>query len=73
MINNIRSIKDIFCELSYILNKKQKKQAIKVLAVIIISSWFELIGVSAVLPFVQAIISPEILMQNIYIQKIIME
>lgn len=71
MINNIRSIKDIFCELSYILNKKQKKQAIKVLAVIIISSWFELIGVSAVLPFVQAIISPEILMQNIYIQKII--
>ena len=71
MINNIRAIEDIFSELSYILNRKQKKQSLKVLAMIIVSSWLELIGVSAVLPFVQAIISPEVLLQNAYIQKIL--
>lgn len=71
MINNIRAIEDIFSELSYILNRKQKKQSLKVLAIIIVSSWLELIGVSAVLPFVQAIISPEVLLQNAYIQKIL--
>lgn len=69
MINGIRSVKDICSELRYILNKKHKKQAIKVLVVIIIGSWFELIGVSAVLPFVQAIVTPDNLMQNVYIQK----
>lgn len=71
MINNIREIKVIFSELSYILNRKQKKQSLKVLAIIIVSSWLEMIGVSAVLPFVQAIISPEVLLQNAYIQKIL--
>lgn len=71
VINNIRAIEDIFSELSYILNRKQKKQSLKVLAIIIVSSWLELIGVSAVLPFVQAIISPEVLLQNAYIQKIL--
>lgn len=71
VINNIREIKVIFSELSYILNRKQKKQSLKVLAIIIVSSWLEMIGVSAVLPFVQAIISPEVLLQNAYIQKIL--
>lgn len=69
MIEIVREAKEVLNELSYVLTTKQKTQAVKVLIVIIISSWLELIGVSAVLPFMQAIIAPDNLLQNVYVQK----
>lgn len=59
MKNNIKTIIDIIKELILILNKKQKRYVIVVMAVIVISSFFELLGVTAVLPFVQAVLAPE--------------
>ncbi|MBO5094994.1 MAG: ABC transporter ATP-binding protein [Lachnospiraceae bacterium] len=59
MKNNIKTIFDIIKELTYILNKKQKKYVAVVMIVIIISSFFELLGVTAILPFVQAVLTPE--------------
>ena len=55
MKNNLAAVKKIIQELVYILPDKQKKRAVVVLLVIIIGSGFELLGVSAVLPFLQAI------------------
>ena len=59
MKNNIKTIIDIIKELTYVLNKKQKRYVIGVMIVIVISSFFELLGVTAVLPFVQALLAPE--------------
>lgn len=70
MNNNIKSVLDVVIELKYILTKKQKRNTLLVFAVIIISAGFELIGVSAILPFVQAIMSPEKISSNKYIQDV---
>lgn len=59
MKNNIKTIFDIIKELAYVLNKKQKRYVIAVMVVIVISSFFELLGVTAVLPFVQAVLAPD--------------
>lgn len=59
MKNNVKTIIDIIKELAYVLNKKQKRYVIVVMVVIVISSFFELLGVTAVLPFVQAVLAPE--------------
>ncbi len=71
MKNNLAAVKKIIQELVYILPDKQKKRAVVVLLVIIIGSGFELLGVSAVLPFLQAILTPETLMESQYLQPVI--
>lgn len=71
MKNNIKTIFDIMKELSYILDKKQKRYAIGVIVVIVLSSFFELLGVTAVLPFVQAILTPEIIFASSIAQPFI--
>ncbi len=58
-------------KLMHILTRNQKRRAIVVLIVIIIGSWFELLGVSAVMPFLQAILTPEVLMESKYLQPVI--
>ena len=66
MINNIRTITEIFKELNYILDRKQKNKSVFIIIVIIISSLMELLGVSVILPFMQAIINPDKLMNNCF-------
>lgn len=70
MKKNVLQIIQILRKLNYILNKKQRQKAIMVLLVIIISSGFELIGVTAILPFVQAVLTPEALMENEIVRRI---
>lgn len=70
MAKTCKAALEIFKELSFILDKKQKKRAIIVLFVIIVSSGFELMGVTAVLPFIQAVVSPEKIMGNLYVAKV---
>ena len=71
MKNNIKTVINVIRELNYILNKTLKKKAIFVFIVIVFSAVFELLGVSAILPFVQAIMSPEILSSNKHIQDVL--
>lgn len=59
MKNNVKTIFDIIKELAYVLNKKQKRYVVVVMIVIVVSSFFELLGVTAVLPFVQVVLAPE--------------
>lgn len=66
-MKDIMTLKQMICHLFYILNKKQRMQMIVLFIVIFIGSLLELLGVSAMLPFVQSILSPEELMNKSYI------
>lgn len=57
----------MFRHLMAILNTKQRKQMIGMFFVILVGSVFELLGVSAMLPFIQALLTPEDLMAKPYI------
>ena len=69
-MKNLKSLYLIIKKLSYILNRKQKLAAINVTLIIIISSFFELLMVSAILTFIQAVVEPEILMEKEYVRFI---
>lgn len=58
------SIRDVFSKLSFIINKKQKIYCVIVFMMTVIGVGFETLGVSAILPFVQAMLYPEQLMEN---------
>lgn len=55
----MKAIADIVNKLNYILNSKQKRQYFVVTFVALIGSMWELLGVSAILPFIEAIMMPE--------------
>ena len=64
MKKNIKAVLRMLQELNYILDKKQKCQAAVVCIAILISVVLELLGVSMVLPFLQALLTPEELMNK---------
>ena len=55
----MKAVKDILHKLGYIMSAKQKRQYVLVTIVAFIGSLWELLGVSAVLPFVESIMTPE--------------
>lgn len=67
----LSNIKEIYGQFSYILNGKQKIATVRILIIILIGAAFETIGVSAILPFVQIMLSPEVLMNNVYAKNIL--
>lgn len=70
MISNLKTMAQMLKQLNYILDKRQKRRAIWLLIVIMISAGFELLGVTAILPFVEAAVSPDKVLQNKYVMKI---
>ena len=71
-MNNIKSIQRVLKELNYILTSRQKAESLVVFLIVIISAMFELLGVSAIIPFVEAVTNPSSLMEKkyiIYMQK----
>ncbi len=57
----MRAVKDILTKINYIMSRKQKRQYVLVTLIALIGSLWELLGVSAILPFVEAIMTPEVL------------
>ena len=55
----MKAVKDILHKLGYIMSAKQKRQYVLVTFVAFIGSLWELLGVSAVLPFVESIMTPD--------------
>ena len=55
----MKAFKDIIMKLNYILDRKQKQQYFLVTLVALIGSAWELLGVTAILPFVEAIMTPD--------------
>lgn len=57
-------MKFIIKRLNYIFDRKQKIDLIKVFVLITAGAFFELLGVSIILPFVNAVLSPEKMLNN---------
>lgn len=70
MISNIKALIITVKQLVYILDSKQRKKAIAVFFSMIMTSLLELLGVSTIYPFLQAITSPELVKGKKYISWI---
>lgn len=58
-MGNIRSIKKVILQLNYILSKRQRRGAILLFVCMIIGSSLELLGVSAIYPFLQMLLESD--------------
>lgn len=66
-MRDLYTFRRILFQIYSILNKKQRFQMVGMFFVILIGSLLELLGVSAMLPFIQAILEPEKLLEKPYI------
>ena len=60
-------LKDVFHKLNFILTKEQKKYAVLVFGMSVISALLELGGVSILVPLLNAFLTPEVLAEKSYI------
>ncbi len=65
-MNILQKISNLLYEITAVLSVKQKKIALCVLLLTVINSFLELIGVAAVLPFIQAFLTPDALDENFF-------
>lgn len=70
-MRDLKTIRLMWNQLMYILNKRQKRSMLMMFFVILVTAFFEMLGVSVILPFVQALTDAEAIMNNQYIQKMI--
>lgn len=70
-MRKIRVIQEMIFKLENILTKKQKKSAIKLLAIIILGAFFELMGVSIIMPFMEILVAPDKVIFNPILQPFI--
>lgn len=70
-MKDFNTFKEMLQQLLYILNKKQKRNALIMIVVIVIGSIWEMLGVSVILPFIQVLLNPEILKRNFFCGSII--
>ncbi len=61
-------MKSTWKKIAYVFDRKQKAKALWLFIVIVIGAFVELVGVSAVLPFINAVLDPDALMKNPYIR-----
>ena len=64
MLKDFRSVKDVWDKMQYILTAKQKKRSVAVFVLIMFGAIFETLGVSAIIPLVQAMVSADELLVN---------
>ena len=72
----MRDVKTLFrmiYQVNYILNSKQKIQFIGLLFLGIGCAFMQTFGISAILPFIQAIMTPEVIMENEYVQPFLIQ
>lgn len=67
----LRKLIDVIRKLAYIFDKSQKRWGVIVFALSVIGAFMEMLGVSVILPLVQIMIEPDVLMQNEVIAKIV--
>lgn len=70
-MQNLLTFKRMFEQLLQILNKKQKRQGVLLFFLLIGVSLLEMLGVSVIIPFIMAMLEPEAIMQNEYVQLIV--
>ena len=69
-MKDIRSFVDVWKKYMYVLTPAQKRWGIVVFIVCFLSALAELLGISIIIPVVQAMININVLRENIYISKL---
>lgn len=70
-MNTINKIKDVICKLLFIMTKQQKKYGILVLMASFIGAILETLGVSVILPLMNALLTPNVFKDNVFFSKIL--
>lgn len=70
-MKDIRTFFTMIGQINYILSKKQKKRFLGLLFLGLGCALAETLGVTAILPFIQAILTPEVIMEQRYIAPIL--
>ena len=70
MKHNILALGRILGQLNYLLDNKQKRKSVGVFVCMVLTSLMELLGVSAIYPFLQMMLNPEGLKRKWYIRWI---
>ena len=70
MKKTIRSVQDVINKLMYILTEEQKKYAILLLIISFIGALLETLGVSAIVPLINAMMTPEVLLENSLVRNV---
>lgn len=68
-MQNVKTLIAMFRQLIYILDEKQRRRSVLLLLLFLVTALLETLGVSAVIPFIIALMSPESLMQYAIVQK----
>lgn len=71
MKTDIKALIEIFKKLLYIFTAKQKARSLGVLIIILFGSLFETLGVSIIIPFIEAMMNPQELIEKWYIAPIL--
>lgn len=67
MLNEFAKVKDAFHKLNFILTKEQKRYSMLVVLLSIVSAIFEMLGVSILIPLLNAFLEPETLAYQPYV------
>ncbi len=67
LLKDLKTLVELIKQLLFVLSKKQKFQMLGMCLVIMMGALFELLGVSAMLPFIQSILNPQELINKPYI------
>ena len=70
MISKLKTIKKVLGQMGYILDKKHRKKLPRLFVCVFFSSIFELLGVTAILPFVYALMDPDAVLNFPYAKPI---
>ena len=71
MINELRKAWYALKKLSYILNREQKRYCGLIFTMSLVAALFETLGVSVIIPVIQAVVSTDELMEKSYMIPII--
>lgn len=66
MVVKLQIYYEVLRKIYYILTKNQKRRSIVCFTAILVSSLFELLGVTIIVPFISAVMNPRTLLQNEY-------
>lgn len=63
-MNNFAKVFKVWKEILCILDKKQKKKCINLMAFMLLGNAFELLGIALIVPFIEALINPQSFLNN---------
>ena len=70
-MKDLKTLMSMFRQLKYVMTVRQRKQVVGILFLILVGAFFEMLGVSAILPFIESIMQPESMADKWYIEIII--